>query len=350
MNDKLELDFGYQIVGKDVSHLFNTFNNDVGIVLSLKHLYNITHSGFLNIDWNFNEWDFQVGGRFNNYSHINEKIFEPRVFIQKRITDNFTWQTSLERKSQAISQITESVFNDLSLENYVWILSDKKNHPIQKSNQFTTGFVFKDNSWLLDLDFYYKTIKDITSISFGFRNQFDETIQKGSGFTKGIDVLLQKKAKTWRAWLTYAYQDSQNRFDQINDNNYFSINTNIKHHVNISFNKDWKNYSLALGWFLHSGKPYSTINDLGEVTSFNGKTLPNNHRLDISGLYQFKDKSDRNYKIGFSIHNIYNHKNLISREYERKYNNIESLSTPEFKLQEYNSLQITPNVFFRIDF
>ncbi len=350
IQDGLNVDFGYQIAGKDVSHLFNSFNNEISVVLSLEHLYNITHASFFNVDWNVNKWNFQIGGRYNSYKHIKENIFEPRVFIQKRITDTFTWEMSYERKSQVISQIRESVFNDLSLENYVWVLSDRTNHPVQKSNQFATGFVLKDNSWLLDFGLYYKTVSDITSISFGFRNQFDDNIRRGDGFTKGIDFLLQKRTKTWRAWLTYTYQDSQNRFDEINNGDYFSINTNIKHHVNISFNKDWNNYSLALGWFWHSGKPYSVINESGDVTSFNSRILPHYHRLDISGLYQFKDRLERNYKIGFSIYNAYNRKSLTSKEFERRYPSFESFSTPEYTLQRYNSLQITPNIFFRVDF
>lgn len=350
VNDKLHWDFGYQVFGNDVSHLFNSYNQNLGVILGLKHHYNVTHVGYSFLKYDYQKWNFQSGIRHNYFGHLKENSFEPRVLAQRHLTDNLIWQASYERKSQISSQIREDFANDLSLENYVWVLSAKDSYPIQRANQFTTGFIYKKNSWLLDVDGYYKTISGITSFTFDFQNQYDLNIHQGKGFTKGVDVLVQKSAPTWMAWATYTFQDSQHQFDEINQDNYFQVNSNTKHSLTVSFYKKINNYNFAMGWFWHTGKPYSSINGDGEIIAYNSEILPDYHRLDFSGFYQFKDSQDWLYKIGFSVYNLYNRHEIISKELERKFTDLGDFVTPRYAVQDYYSLGITPNVFFRVSF
>ena len=236
------------------------------------------------------------------------------------------------------------------MENYVWILADKTDYPVQKANQYTTGLIYKTRSWLFDVDTYYKTINGITSLTFGFLHQLDPNIHQGNGFTKGLDVLIQKSAPSWRAWMTYTYQDSQSKFDGLNDNRYFAINSDITHAFNLAFNKKWNNYTVALGWFWHTGKPFSRLDDNNQVASFNTERLPSYHRLDLSAMYQFHQQKSWTGKVGFSIYNLYNQHTVISKEYERKYVTINEALTSEYTVHDYYSLGITPNVFVRVSF
>lgn len=344
----VNLEYGYQYLGNDVSHSFTSKTSGLEIALDQKQFYNSTHIGYAFLKYTPGTWSFQAGARYNRFNKLKAESFEPRIFVQKNLTHSFIWQSTYERKSQVVSQVREGVTNDLSLENYVWTLSDQINYPIQKANQFTSGLIYKTKSWLVDVDVYYKTIDGITSVSFGFLNQFDTQIHKGEGFTKGVDVLIRKSAPTWRAWMTYTYQDSQNKFDGLNGDDYFSINSDSKHAFNLSFNKKWKNYSVALGWFWHSGKPYSLLNASNEVASFNTERLPAYHRLDISGIYQFRNQKSWSGKVGFSIYNAYNRHTLISKEYERQLTSINDFLNSKYTIQNYYSLGITPNIFIRI--
>jgi outer membrane cobalamin receptor len=350
INEKSNLEFGYQIFGNDISHLFNSYNQDIGVVLSLKHLYNITHAGYAHFKQDFGSWNLQPGLRYNFYTQMNVSSFEPRLLLQKTISESLIWQASYERRSQVLSQVRENAANDLSLENYVWVLSDNNDYPIQKASQFTSGIIFKKDNWLLDVDAYYKNITGITSFTLGFLGQNGNEIQQGKGFTKGIDVLLQKSAASWRAWLTYTYQDSQNRFSTLNEGNNFASNADIKHSFNIGFNKKWNDFLFTAGWFWHSGKPFSTVNDSGEITLYNSERLPHYHRLDLSGSYQFQNKKGHSFKIGASIYNLYNRNALISKELERNYANVSDFITPRYSIQKFYSLGIMPNVFLRVSF
>jgi hypothetical protein len=350
MNDKFNVEFGYQLSGNDVSHSFTSESQDLSIILDQQQLFSITHVGYSFLKYKWESWDFQAGARYNYFNSLQSNSFEPRLFIQKNITEALVLQASFEKKSQVLSQVRESVVNDLSLENYLWILSDNETNPIQKANQYTLGLIYKTKSWVFDIDAYYKMTKGITSLTFGFLNQFDSGVHQGKGFTKGLDLLIQKNAPTWRTWITYTFQDSQNRFDNLNQNEYFSTNADIRHAFNISFYKKWKQYSLSTGWFWHTGKPYSQLDETNQVKSFNTERLPVYHRLDISGIYHFHEQKSWSGKVGFSIYNAYNQRSLISKEYERQYATIGNVIRATYKVQDYHSLGITPNVFVRVSF
>ena len=349
-NSKWSADYGYQLFGNDVSHLFSSYNQNVAFDLSLKHEYNISHVGYVFLKYDTEKWNLRGGLRYNWFSKIDATSLEPRLFAQRQLTDELILQLSYERKTQIVSQVRENVANDLSLENYVWIVAEGNEYPIQKGNQFTSGLIFKKNNWLVDIDFYYKNITGITSFTLGFNNQSVPTINRGEGFTKGMDLLIQKSAPTWRAWMTYTYQDSQNKFDGINNDRYFQINSNIRHAFNVAFNKKWNAFSVAVGWFLHSGKPYSLLNSEGQIATFNTNQLPEYHRLDFSAIYEFYKTEDRSIKMGVSIYNAYNRRVIINKELERSYANIIDYSVPNYTLQDYYSLGITPNVFLRLNF
>jgi hypothetical protein len=346
----LQFDFGYQRQGNDISHAYTSKNQDLEIDLNQKQLFLISNVGFANMSVAVNSWKFIAGIRYNSVAKLNSNLIEPRLLIQKKLVKDLTAQFSYEKKNQIVSQFRESVANDLSLENYIWILSDNSQYPIQKAQQYTAGLVYKNQSWLFDLDVYYKTIRGITSLTFGFLNPVDAEPHRGEGFTKGADVLVQKSEATWRAWLTYTFQDSQNKFDAIDDTNYFATNANIRHAFSASFYKKWNKYSLAIGWFWRTGKPYSLLNDSNQIVSFNSEQLPSYHRADISGMYHFHNERSWSGKVGVSIYNAYNRRTVISREYERQYSSIADIVNTSFKVQDYSSLGIMPNIFLRFNF
>ena len=112
-----------------------------------------------------------------------------------------------------------------------------------------------------------------------------------------------------------------------------------------------KNFQIALAWNWRSGKPftksYVSPNDQFYYLGINTERLPFYHRLDISSTYSFNfsKKNKLKGKLGFSIRNIYNQKNLISREYIGN-NNLEN----SIQIIDKYSLEITPNFLFRITY
>jgi hypothetical protein len=348
--ENLTAHFGYQLSGSDISHIFLDRFPGLEVELDQKHLKNVAHAGYFDLKFTRDLWLFQGGLRYNYFNQLNANSLEPRTLVQRRFSNRLTAQVSFERKSQIVSQIRESVANDLSLESYVWILSDGDQYPVQRANQFTAGTTYKTKSILIDADAYFKTIDGITSMAFGLLHEYDAQVHRGKGFTKGFDLLVQKSAPTWRAWATYTYQDSQNQYDGLNDGNDFPISSDIRHALTLSIHKKWQQFSASAGWFWHTGKPYSTLDTDNQISSFNDKRLPVYHRLDVSAAYEFQSGKSLKGKAGLSILNVYDRHSVISREYERRATGIGDLFGTDYLARDYRSLGITPNVFVRFYF
>ncbi len=349
LSGKLQWSFGYQLSGYDLSHAFTAENEGFSVDLGQKQAYAKVHSGYVQGEYALGKWQFLGGVRISRYSQSVQAV-EPRAMVQRKMGKSLVWQSSYERKSQMLSQVRENVSNDLSLENYVWVLADGAPYPLQYAGQFTTGLLFKPGNWLIDADAYYKTISGITSHAFGWMQQYNAAVLRGEGSTKGFDLLVQKNLADWRAWLTYAYQDSQNKFASVNEGQRFPTSTDISHAVGISVFRKWQRFSATAGWFWHSGKPYSRLNAGGQIASYNADRLPAYHRLDLSALYVFRKTDKCNAKIGVSVTNVYNRRSVLSKEYERNFANFSDLFSSRYTAQDYYSLGLLPNIFVRVSF
>ena len=72
------------------------------------------------------------------------------------------------------------------------------------------------------------------------------------------------------------------------------------------------------------------------------------HHLDASALYKFGEKRHKKLHgvIGISIFNIYNQKNIYSREY---FIGKTPDGTDEIKVNDYEGLGFTPNAVIRVE-
>jgi outer membrane receptor for ferrienterochelin and colicin len=309
-------------------------------------------------------WYINLGVRTNYMSIMDKVLIEPRVQFGHHLSSDFRIKFSLERLHQTISQIVEfdSRINtqEFGLENQIWVLSNEESIPILKSSQFTTGLIFDNNGWSLDIDAYYKHISGLTSFTAGFdREDIDNSVfSKGKSKVFGLDVLLKKKINNYRTWIGYSYVDNKFEFDSINDGDDFSGNFDITHQLIWSQSLEWKDFNLSLGWSLRTGTPFTkaegiiedgfdTFIDFGE---FNGERLPAYHKLDISATYKFDISNDKKWKgkIGLAILNIYDRENVLRREYHIRRDPVDGSNV--LRQIDNSSLGITPNLVFRVDF
>ena len=345
---------GYQFSNNNIRYAFVTSTPDYELTLDQDNRFLNTHVGY--IEYKFekpNNFYVSAGVRTNYYSELNQTITEPRLFAQKHITKNWKINASAEYRSQATSQIKESIISDLSLENQVWTLANNDVFPIIKSYQYTFGSSFSKKKWYLDIEGYYKQIEGITTLTAGFINPIDNTYHNGESMVLGIDFFLKKNFKNYKTWISYSYINTNNRFENINNNESFPGNWNIEHTVKWSQFYKINNFQFSLGWIWHTGKAFtniSRVDESGEIIilefdKINSDNLPVYHRLDFSAIYDFKIKntSKIKYRIGASLLNLYNRKNLLNREY-RTTNTLNN----NFIHSDIFSLGITPNLSFRV--
>ena len=345
------LTLGYQYVLKDVSYLFKE-NSGSPIMLDTDKTIIKTHALYVQYYYkNSKLFDISMGLRANYYQELAALRLEPRILIYKDIFKNLKIQLSGEIKNQIISEIDETVLSDLSLENQLWRLADGETFPIINSRQLSAGFIYEAMGWSLDIAGYYKSIHGKTALSLGFLNPDDSSFHTGEQTVLGLDFYAKKDINFFKTWISYSFNNVISNFDGINNNEAFTSSTNVRHSFTSAVAYKLKQFQLALAWNWRTGKPYTEAY-IAPGTQYyyvgiNTGELPNYHRLDFSSTYDFNfsKKSNIKGKVGFSIRNIYNQNNLLSRDYIG--NN--SIDDPIVVVDKY-SLGFTPNFLFRVFF
>ena len=349
ISERSDFSVGYQYTLKDVAYAFLNTTNLV-FVLDTEDNIIQTHSLFGNYNYkNPNLFDVSIGLRGSYYEELNALRIEPRLQFFKSIAKNIKFQSTAEIKNQIISEIDETIISDLSLENRVWRLANGNSFPIINSQQVSAGFIYSKRGLSIDVDAYYKKLKNITALSLGFLNPESNNYNIGKQRIFGVDAFVKKRFNSFNSWLSYSFNRSKSNFNNLNDDRDFTSKSNVTHALSSAISYKLNKFQLALGWKWQTGKPYTVSEQNNDELVFNDGIntgeLPNYHRLDFSSTYNFKfSKQNRlKGKVGLSIRNIYNRKNLISREYRG--NN--SLDDPIELIEKY-SLGITPNLMFRV--
>ncbi len=350
LNSKQHLDFGYQLSAYDVSHIFKSQNPSLSFILDTNAAFLLAHSLYASYHYEVSpKIDMHTGLRYNYYSSLHQSVVEPRLVLNYNMTKKFSFNITGEIKNQIISQIKETVVSDLNLENQLWVLSDQEKRPVINAKQLTFGAIYRKNHWTIDWDVYHKHTTGLTTLTLGFLNNLDPNLHLGESDSKGVDFYIKKNFHALQTWLTYSFNDTQTKFEGINKNRYFPYNSEIRHSVNFSMAYKLNRFQLAMGWYWRTGKPYTRIDILNNTIQYdeiNEEQLAPYHRLDLSALYRFKLSKEKDHKgkVGFSIYNVYNQKNLLNREYS-----VDQSIGNQVELRDKYGLRFTPNIFLRVD-
>lgn len=365
-NPNLQLSGGYQYSKTDIFYVYKTnFNTQNNLLLSVENSTNTTSAFFSELKYNQENSFISFGVRANNFSSAKEWFFEPRLFASTKISETFTLKTSAEIKNQAVSQIIEYRNNGIGLENNIWAIANNA-IPILNSKQLSIGFLYQKNGWNLDVDFYKKKVKGLTLMTDDIANSSPTNkvpfYISGENSIDGIDVLLKKRFGKYRSWISYSYANSKQQFKELNNGNEFNGINGIPHSFSWSHTYKANQFEFSLGWKLRSGIPYTeatgTYRDINNnlrvsYGDVNEKRLPNYQKFDFSSTYKFNVSKKKKIegKIGVSLLNIFDKKNILNRTYELKVVNSPG-NVEEQKLVKIDrlSLGFTPNVVFRLTF
>jgi hypothetical protein len=295
-----------------------------------------------------------AGIRANYFEKFSKSIIEPRIQFNQSLSNSLHLEILGEQKNQSLSQIIDLQGDFLGIEKRRWTLSNNQNIPIQKSNQFSIGFTFKNNNWLITLENFYKKITGITSNSQGFQNQFEYVKSKGSYEILGSEILVQKNFNRFYTWVSYSFNDNKYSFETL-DSSQFPNNFELVHTVSWAGIYEWEKLKFALGSKWNSGKPITTpksnIVDATDVSNpiinyndANNSRLKEYFQLNFSASKSWNLSPKVVMQTSFSILNILNTKNIINKYYrvDSSNNSIESVAT--------YSLERTPNLNIKVSF
>ncbi|MEO9484530.1 MAG: carboxypeptidase-like regulatory domain-containing protein [Ekhidna sp.] len=353
LNANSSLNSGFNINNTRIQYAYETEAPSYRIILDSDNSTIHTYAGYAEYAYEDEKFFIRPGVRITYYEQLNEVFLEPRLYAQRQVFPKISASLSAEYRTQAASQIKESVISDLSLENKVWSLASPDRFPILTSLQIGSGLRYKRKSWLAELEGYRKEVNGVTTLIFGYLNGLDNQFREGKSSIYGIDSFLKKTWMNYETWFSYSFIRTQNTFSGLNDDQPFPGSWSIEHTLrwsNIATFRDWE---VSLGWMWHTGKSYTEVlpvedGQAGPVRIFyeaiNANNLPPYHRLDFSVLKEFRSKKASNirYRVGLSVLNIYNRRNLLNREFRTT----PSLENDLIDTRVY-SLGITPNFVFR---
>ena len=270
-----------------------------------------------------------------NKTIANYDNFEPRVSVAYELNENQSVKASYNRMVQYL-QLVSNTASPTPLD--VWTPSDEYIKP-QIADQVALGYFnnFKDNEYTLELETFYKKIKNrmdyIDGADLVANEAIEQVILNGEMRSYGLEILLRKNTGKFNGWIAYTLSKSQQRTpgrtpDEIGINNGEWYRSAYDKLHNLAFTG---NYTLSEKWnfggnfTFQSGQPVTypngqyvyqgiTVPSYGER---NGSSLPLYHHLDVSATYTpkpFKKKGWQGEWV-FSIYNLYNRRNTASMSF-----------------------------------
>lgn len=302
-----------------------------------------------------------IGIRANylvNLAQIDEGfkkiILEPRLNLNLRVATNLRVQLLGEFKSQTTNQVIDLEQNFLGVEKRRWILSDGNDLPVTQSRQGSVGANYKINGLYVTLEGFYKYVNGISTSTQGFQNEGQFTgSELGDYSARGIEFLINKKGKNYSTWFGYTYLKNDYLFETIQEG-LFPNNLDVRHALTLASTLDIDKVKLALGINYRSGRPFTKpdANNPLNTDAFpaeinyaapNSSRLPEYFRADASAVYGFDMGTRVRAKVGISLLNLTNRKNILNKYYRITDDN-------EIETVENQSLGLTPNISFRVVF
>lgn len=296
--------------------------------------------------------ELKPGLRMSYFDGTGKNYFEPRLAASYKLLRGLTVKAAYGDYYQFVNQVTRD--DVLSGSSEFLTLSDKSNVPVSKATHYIGGVSYDVNSYLFSVEGYYKQLTDITQYSMRFSSVFgsrsyNESFFTGQGYTRGIELMAQKKTGKLTGWVSYTLGQAYNQFD-VYGANYFPANQDVTNEFKIVGIYKRGKWDYAATWIYASGRPYTapggsyqvtlldgTVKDYFTVTSQNSLRLPAYHRLDVAVNRHFYNEKGREIGyIGLSLFNAYNRTNIWYKQFY--------VSGSEITEVNVNYLGHTPNL------
>ena len=358
----------YLNTGYQFNHIETDLNIDVDLVYEedfteTSSSAGITQGLFLDYFGKFtNGLQLGAGLRQNVYSTLDDSKMDVQFRVNHEINPKWMLKSSWGIYHQHITTVQELEFIFSNTIEQNWILANEAfDVPVLRNLQGVMGMLYEHKGWLVDLDVYYKDVDAPISRNFGLpvEAESNESIL-GSERIAGMDLLIKRKWRNYRAWVSYAYQHSEVSID-INEEEELNFPSGISVPHQFQFSQTLRQgaWEFSTGYTFKSGLPYTQASDLQFVVeeddayyniiydAVNGERLRLYHRLDASVWYKFETSGKPHFRgeVGLSILNLLNIKNLYSRTFF-----VDELEEDQFVLarRDLQLIGFTPNLSVRL--
>lgn len=364
INDQHLFTFGYNMVNSEVNVAIEVNDREV----LKKEAAAQQHSLFLQhkAQWG-DKWDVQLGLRNTYYTQTKQLYWSPRISMAYAVNESLQLKGSWSYYNQFLRQ---SYHEDRFGRTFdFWVLGGTAAFPVANSKNTMLGLRYLNN-WLdVDVELYQKKATGVIEHALqvvGFDGETVTTAQSaykvfsGKGLTRGVDILLKKTSGNYTGWIAYTLSKSTNSFPDIRNGATFPAQNDRRHQLKVIQQYQWKKWDFSATYVYSSGRPYTDLSILSEMSEDRNNLRPEDRisylesyqRMDIGANYNFLLWSGKA-KIGASIFNLLNRKNVKYRQYVYTLPDRDDLNT-DIKSTvigtELEMLGFTPNVTFSVEF
>jgi hypothetical protein len=257
---------------------------------------------------------------------------EPRFSASFQLDTQNSIKASYNRNTQNIHLVSNST---ASSPTDLYVMSSNNIKP-GISDQVSLGY-FKNtanNMYEFSSEVYYKLLQNQIDYKNGAQLIANQDVESqlvyGSGRAYGLELFLKKKYGKFNGWIGYTLSKTENRFDAINNGNYFAATQDRTHDISVV-----GIYKLTKRWTLSATFVYGTGNavtfphgkyDIGGLTTFyypdrNADRLPPYSRLDLGATLEGKPHKKFHSSWTFGLYNAYNRKNPYTITFQDDPNN-----------------------------
>ncbi|MEM9720595.1 MAG: TonB-dependent receptor [Bacteroidota bacterium] len=360
----LQIGYAWNALGLDFAFLGLEVGQDTAREVRSPGLF--THSLFGGYTYEKpKRWRLNLGLRYAQYPLIPHLQVEPRMSLDMHLGQRWKLMVQAGRYKQFLSQLIIPL-NEIGVGNQLWMLSHGEEIPLIRSNQLGMGLSYDHQGWQIEVDVYGRALKGLTTLSAAFEDVPESGFSVGNARIRGVDLLVRKRWKDYRTWMSYTLSQVGYRFPELTDRTFPATHDrrHVASWVHIYEDGPWE---FSIGWNYASGKPFTPLSgseiqplepgESGEprvvlkpiLGSPNSRRLPDYHRLDFSTQFSFPQDPQAGWKatLGLSILNVYDRANLLSRQFLPRQIRENELPSAEILLLEKVLLRRTPNLMVR---
>jgi len=269
------------------------------------------------------------GNTINTVFYAKGDAVATYVNAEPRLSANFTLNSktaikfSYNHNTQNIHLLSNST---AALPTDLYVLSSNNIKP-GVADQLSLGWYRNagNNMFEFSAEAYYKWLQNQIDYKNNAQLVANQNVESqllyGVGRAYGLELYLKKNYGRVTGWLGYTLSRVEDRFDGVNNGNYFPARQDRLHDLSAVGIFKWSKRVTLSASFVYGTGNAITFPDgkysIGGVTTYyyqqrNGYRMPADHRLDLGVTWD--GKPHKNYRSGwtFGIYNVYNHKNPYS--------------------------------------
>jgi hypothetical protein len=355
INGRNKLEFGFNYSAYQVDYRYA--RSDTSDILNMHNSGNL-FTLYTQDRWTVGEkLTILPGLRFSYYDVTSHLYSEPRFQAFYKLNTPWKLKASAGYYYQFVNRIVREDISAGSRD--IWLLSDNEGIPVSGAMHLLAGASYETPDYLFDVEAYYKKLNHLSEYTLRFAPSFieqtayQEFFYNGEGYSRGVDLLAQKKYGKLTGWVGYTLAETRYHFPVYGEG-YFPANQDVTHEFKTVLTyKPHKNFTLSATWIYATGKPFTepiggyTLNipnggnmNFIVVDKKNNARYPDYHRLDLLGKYDMVFIKGVKSSLSLSLFNVYDHANVWYKEY--RYDDAGVTET------SVNLLGFTPNITLSI--